>query len=161
MGPSQIFFDPDRVGSNFCCLSQRSLVCVCVWVKKNLIGSGQKLPGSKPAWPLIYCGSKVRSGQGPSLLKTKDTKMVFFNFKVHPVFHFDISTESQISSSPHLQDPYEMLFVGVSTSTLPFAGEGLFAIDEIEPSTVVAFYNGIRIKEVLIIFLNLFLGYLL
>jgi len=40
-------------------------------VKK--IASGQKVPGSKPGQPLIYCGSKVSSGQGPSLVPG-DTK---------------------------------------------------------------------------------------
>jgi len=38
-----------------------------LWVKKNLFGSGQKVAGSKASRPLIYCESKVRSGQGPSL----------------------------------------------------------------------------------------------
>jgi len=37
-------------------------------VKKNLLGSGQKVPRSRAGQPLIYCGSKVCSGQGPSLL---------------------------------------------------------------------------------------------
>jgi len=32
-------------------------------VKKNLFGLGQKVPWSKAGWPLIYCGSKVSSGQ--------------------------------------------------------------------------------------------------
>jgi len=32
-------------------------------VKKNLFGSGQKVPGSKAGRPLIYCWSKVCSGQ--------------------------------------------------------------------------------------------------
>jgi len=31
-------------------------------VKNNCFGSGQKVPGSKPGQPLIYCGSKVSSG---------------------------------------------------------------------------------------------------
>jgi len=30
--------------------------------QKNLIGSGQKVPWLKTGWPLIYYGSKVRSG---------------------------------------------------------------------------------------------------
>jgi len=30
--------------------------------KKNLFGSGQKVPGSKTGWPLIYCGSKACLG---------------------------------------------------------------------------------------------------
>jgi len=37
-------------------------------VKKNLFGSGRKVPGSMAGWPLIYCGSKVslgRVGSGP------------------------------------------------------------------------------------------------
>jgi len=42
-------------------------------VKKRLFGLGQKVPGSKAGWPLIYCRSKVSSawvklGQGPSLV---------------------------------------------------------------------------------------------
>jgi len=36
-------------------------------VKKNLFGLGQKVPGSEAGQPLIYCGSKVSLGQGPSL----------------------------------------------------------------------------------------------
>jgi len=31
-------------------------------VKKKCFESGQKVPGSKPGWPLIYCRSKVCSG---------------------------------------------------------------------------------------------------
>jgi len=38
-----------------------------LWVKKN-IGWSQKVPGSELGWPLIYCGSKVFSDQGPSLV---------------------------------------------------------------------------------------------
>jgi len=33
-------------------------------VKKNCFGSGQKVPGSKPGWPLIYCGVKSKLGSG-------------------------------------------------------------------------------------------------
>jgi len=35
--------------------------------QKNLIRSGQKVPGLKTGWPLVYCGSKVCSGRGPYL----------------------------------------------------------------------------------------------
>jgi len=61
-------------------LGQPSLVWVWVWkfplkipnfslpVRKNLFGLGQKVPGSKPDQPLIYCESKVWSDQGPSLV---------------------------------------------------------------------------------------------
>jgi len=55
-----------RVGSG-----QPFMVCVRIWKisPKNVkffnffpFGSGQKVPGSKPGRPLIYCGSKVSSG---------------------------------------------------------------------------------------------------
>jgi len=74
-GSGSKIFDPGRVShlwfgfefgnlprkmSNFSIFSLR--------VKKNLFGSGQKVPGSKASRPLIYCGSKVSSGQGPSLI---------------------------------------------------------------------------------------------
>jgi len=36
--------------------------------QKNCFGSSRKVPGSEPGQPLIYCGSKVSSGQGPSLV---------------------------------------------------------------------------------------------
>jgi len=31
--------------------------------QKNLFGLGQKVPGSKAGWPLIYCRSKVSSAR--------------------------------------------------------------------------------------------------
>jgi len=34
-----------------------------LWVKKISLGLGQKVPGSKPGWSLIYCGSKVCVGR--------------------------------------------------------------------------------------------------
>jgi histone-lysine N-methyltransferase SETD7 len=60
---------------------------------------------------------------------------------------YDLSTESCISKSPLVPDPYEDLFVIVDDSLIADdAGEGLFAKVDIEPATVVSFYNGIRFK---------------
>jgi len=78
MGPDQIFFD--QVESIFCCSGRISHLwfgfgkfplkipnfsIVFLLNQKNLFRS--KVPGSKTGQPLIYCGSKVWSGQGPSL----------------------------------------------------------------------------------------------
>jgi len=70
MGPGQIFVD--QVGSaifglnlgfgNFP-LKIPNFSIFCPLGQKNLIGYGQKLPGSKPGPALNYC-----SGQGPSLV---------------------------------------------------------------------------------------------
>jgi len=46
--------------------------------QKKFIGSGQKVPESKTGQPLIYRGSKVCSGQGPSLSDAKLKKTKFF-----------------------------------------------------------------------------------
>jgi len=46
-------------------------------IKKNIFGLGLKVHGSKAGRPLIYCGSKVYSGQGPSLLWTKLIAFIF------------------------------------------------------------------------------------
>jgi len=42
-----------------------------LWVK-NIIGSSQKIPGSKTGWPYIYCGAEVCSGRvGPGSISSK------------------------------------------------------------------------------------------
>jgi len=81
-GSGSNFFDPGRVshlwfGLKFgkFCLKTSNFQFFSLRVKKNCFGSGQKVPGSKPGRPLIYCGSKVSSGrvgsgQGPSLEDT-------------------------------------------------------------------------------------------
>jgi len=56
-------------------------------IKKNLFGSGRKVPGSKADRPLIFCGSKVSSGQGPSLEPKKANSFLIlhhtFNVRRH------------------------------------------------------------------------------
>jgi len=70
-----------------------------LWVKKNLVGSGQKVPGSKPGWPLIYCGSKVCSGQVRAHLYQKCkvnstffvvtfTQSIFYQILFWPFIHW-------------------------------------------------------------------------
>ncbi|XP_023322597.1 histone-lysine N-methyltransferase SETD7 [Eurytemora carolleeae] len=61
------------------------------------------------------------------------------------VYSYDPSTSIRICSEPLLPDPYEAEFVKVGESTVPGAGEGLFARTDIEVGTVISFYNGIRI----------------
>ena len=51
-----------------------------------------------------------------------------------------------MTSEPLLPDPYESRLIKVDTSKVPGGGEGLFAKVDIEPNTIVAFYNGKRIK---------------
>jgi len=51
--------------------------------QKNCFGSGRKVPGSKPGWPLIYCKRKLGSGQDPSLVKRFIQNLVEIGLAVH------------------------------------------------------------------------------
>ncbi|KAL8207087.1 UNVERIFIED_CONTAM: Histone-lysine N-methyltransferase setd7 [Gekko kuhli] len=64
-----------------------------------------------------------------------------------PVYSFDKSTSSCISTNALLPDPYESERVYVDTSLISSAGEGLFSKIAAEAGIVMSFYNGIRITH--------------
>ena len=78
---------------------------------------------------------------GRALGKYKKLKFSVFQ---GPVFEFDLATKACISNTPQVPDPYEELFVYVDQSSIPNAEEGLFAKVDVEESTVISFYNGVR-----------------
>ena len=94
--------------------------------------------------------SQLKSGHVTELIgvdkdAASNPKPVFLGPNTEgPLFHLDISTKDCISKSPQVPDPYEELFVFVDQSTIPDAGEGLFAKLDVEESTVISFYNGVR-----------------
>lgn len=59
----------------------------------------------------------------------------------------DVSTGTMLSSEPLLRDPYESKMVAVSTSSIPGAGDGVFVLQDVPAGTVIAYFNGIRLKE--------------
>ncbi|XP_060134590.1 histone-lysine N-methyltransferase SETD7 isoform X2 [Zootoca vivipara] len=64
-----------------------------------------------------------------------------------PVYSFDKSTSSCISTNALLPDPYESERVYVDASLISSAGEGLFTKVSAEAGTVMSFYNGVRITH--------------
>ncbi|CAG5993385.1 unnamed protein product [Menidia menidia] len=64
-----------------------------------------------------------------------------------PVYSYDKSTSTCITSHALLADPYESQRVFVADSTITGAGQGLFAKSDAAPGTVMAFYNGVRITH--------------
>ena len=60
---------------------------------------------------------------------------------------YDPSTKLRISKSPKQPDLYEQYYVYVRVSSIPGAGEGLFAKRTLSPNQVVSFYNGIRVSH--------------
>jgi len=57
------------------------------------------------------------------------------------------STRDEIRLPLHWRDPYEEQLLEVRQSHIEGGGEGAFAIRDIRPGTLVAFYNGIRLKQ--------------
>ena len=49
--------------------------------------------------------------------------------------------------TPHHPDPYEAIFVEVRQSSIKDAGQGLFARTDIEPGTIISFYNGLKVRS--------------
>ena len=63
------------------------------------------------------------------------------------VIKSDISTDNNFSQYPLRRDPYESKFVDISTSEIPNAGEGVFLKRNVIKGTVIAYFNGMRIKK--------------
>merc|ERR1711915_30711 len=57
-----------------------------------------------------------------------------------------ISTKDDIQCPPLQVDPYEASLVDVRLSCVEDGGEGAFAKQDIKAGTVIAYYNGIRMK---------------
>ncbi|XP_023336392.1 uncharacterized protein LOC111707507 isoform X2 [Eurytemora carolleeae] len=57
-----------------------------------------------------------------------------------------ISSSSDITCPPHQPDIYEQQFVRVIKSRVEGGGEGLVAVKDIQPGTLISFYNGVRFK---------------
>ena len=73
-------------------------------------------------------------------------KVPIFTEPKGPFYKRELATFDLVTSEPLLPDPYESRMVKVATSKVPFANEGLFAARKIEPNTILAFYNGKRIR---------------
>jgi len=88
------------------------------------------------------------SGQ-QTTLKSVTNKMGVMEVRVEeplggPEYTFTKSTTETICQNKLIGEPYESVTVEVRLSAAG-AGDGLFARRRVEPNTVVAFYNGVRI----------------
>jgi len=66
--------------------------------KKNLFGSGQKVPGAMEGWPLIYCGSKVCWGQGLTISIAEILLKLFILKCTWYYYHYDWKTYQDLFS---------------------------------------------------------------
>lgn len=73
-------------------------------------------------------------------------KIPLFSRPSGPFHVRQLGTFDSVCSDPMVRDPYEATMVQIRASTIDGAAEGLFARKEIEPNTVLAFYNGSRAR---------------
>jgi len=59
-------------------------------------------------------------------------------------YSYEPSTANIITKSPMLRDPYEERYVFVSDSSVPMAGEGLYAKTSLKAGQLCALFNGVR-----------------
>ena len=81
-----------------------------------------------------------------TLIDDGGVKVPIFTEPQGPYYKRELATYDHVTSDPLLPDPYEARLIKVAASKVPGSGEGLFAKVDIEPNTIVAFYNGKRIK---------------
>jgi len=60
------------------------------------------------------------------------------------IYRSDPSTESHLSSTPLLRDPYEAKTVYIQTSSIPGAGLGVFTLRPVEKNTIIGYFNGVH-----------------
>merc|ERR1711953_186597 len=63
-----------------------------------------------------------------------------------PIYKREVSSYDHVTFEPKLRDPYESSWVKVQPSSVEGADEGLFTRQNVEPNTILSFYNGIRLQ---------------
>ncbi|XP_009577823.1 PREDICTED: histone-lysine N-methyltransferase SETD7 [Fulmarus glacialis] len=113
--------------------------------------TGEKIayvyPDGKTAYSGRFIDGEMIEAKLATLTSVEDGKPQFEVVPGSPIYSFDKSTSSCISTNALLPDPYESERVYVDVSLISSAGEGLFSKIAAEASTVMSFYNGVRITH--------------
>lgn len=81
-----------------------------------------------------------------SVIDDRGVKIPIFTEAKGPLYKREVSDFDHVTNEPLLPDPYESTYVVVKKSAVEGADDGLFARGHIEPNTVLAFYNGVRLN---------------
>jgi len=73
-------------------------------------------------------------------------KVPTFSDPTGPMFSREISTFDFVTNFPLLRDPYETRMVQVKQSRVEGADQGIFCVNPVNANTVLAFYNGIKLR---------------
>lgn len=81
-----------------------------------------------------------------SVIDDRGIKVPIFTEAKGPSYKREISDFFHVTSEPLLPDPYESCHVFIKKSQVEGADDGLFARADVEPNTMLAFYNGLRLN---------------
>ncbi|CAM5140391.1 unnamed protein product [Natator depressus] len=113
--------------------------------------TGEKIayvyPDEKTAYYGRFIDGEMIEAKLATLTSVEEGKPHFELIPGSPVYSFDKSTSSCISTNALLPDPYESERVYVDASLISSAGEGLFSKIAAGSRTVMSFYNGVRITH--------------
>ncbi|KAM3842564.1 histone-lysine N-methyltransferase SETD7 [Diretmus argenteus] len=141
--------DNNRCGECYIYYPDRG--CVFGEVNKDGEMTGDSLAYIYPDGQTALYGSFVEGelikARLARLVSTETGRMRFDVKPDSPVYSYDKSTSMCIATHSLLPDPYESQRVFVADSLIKGAGQGLFAKTDVEPDTVMAFYNGVRITH--------------
>jgi hypothetical protein len=104
-----------------------------------------------------YIGGRTRKNHlpdKPGSKKRKETEALHKTFAggsgLPQTFTHDPGTATRISSTPLLRDPFERARTEARPSSIPGAGEGLFAVRALAAGEIACFYSGIRIAHAVV-----------
>ena len=92
--------------------------------------------------------SYVQASQATVLAREKSPQGVLrvrFSIQQGEKIRFCPSSPTSLGEQAMLRDRYEESMVYLDRSTIPGAGEGLFARKDVSLHTIVAFFNGLKI----------------
>ena len=116
--------------------------------------SGMRIAYLYPDFKTAFVGSfddgfleLAQAAQLKTVVDDRGIKIPVFTQPSGPHYKREISTFDFVTSEPLLPDPYESAMITVKTSGIEGAHEGIFANTALEPNTIVAFYNGVRLTS--------------
>jgi len=82
-----------------------------------------------------------------SVVDDRGIKIPYFTEPTGPVYRRDVSNYDHVTIDPLLPDPYESVTVEIKISKVEGAHDGLFVQHDVEPNTILAFYNGKKLTK--------------
>ena len=116
--------------------------------------TGMRIAYLYPDFKTAFIGSfedgyleAVQAVQLKSTIVDRGVKIPLFTEPKGPMYKREVSGFDHVTNEPLLPDPYESTTVCIKQSKVEGAHDGLFSRKKIEPNTILAFYNGVRLLD--------------